>query len=1015
MFSKKSILKFLLRNKLILFLTFFIFLWLFIFAKQITKFPSDYVYITDMISVDQPYDEIANEFNEEQYSNTIFSYNSIHDKSIKSHELKIIGNFTVKTKDGKVIFDTHQDYLINKFSGKHVGQNTYLHAPKFLNKNKNFTFYHISKKTPTEMKYVGEEIISGLKVYKYENVDKTPADQTQFLEFLPGVPETRGVKLSSTIIMYIEPISGHMINLEDFSNDYYYYDINTGEKLSPYNKFINTYTNESIMQHVEMAKIHKMITLIAYIYIPLILIIFLIFYILFKIKLLNKLIIILKDNRLVYLFFILGSLVTLIIYFYALQKNHEKIQLYFSNQVSDTIELIKNEVEIYGSVLRGGRGFFDSSEEITRSEWKTFIDSLDIKNNYPGIQGVGFSKIITPNQKESFENSIKDEGFDNFKIIPEGERGIYTSIVFLEPFDDRNQRAFGFDMYSEITRRRAMNEAKKTADIAISGKVTLVQENDDSPQNGFLAYIPVYINAEKPSSIEEREAKIFGYVYSPFRINDLMHEITKDYNSDLSFKIYDGLKNVPEQLIFESNKNLSDENVVFKETKTIYLSNHPWTIEFFNSPVYKKPLLDRLIPIILLIIGLIMTTLLCSIIFVTTKSRKKAQVYAEKMNKDLIESLKVIEQNAIDLNKFKLAVDNAYDHIVITNPEGIILFANNSVERITGFKKEEIIGTKAGKLWGGLMDKEFYKKLWNTIKNEKKNFVGEIKNKRKNGKEYFAFTSISPVLDKNSNVVYFVGIERDITKEKEIDKAKTEFVSLASHQLKTPLSAIKWNTELLLSGDAGKITKKQKTFIEEIETGNQRMITLVNSLLDTSNLDLGKFVIENEKLDLKKLVDIVKEENITKINEKNIKLIESYDEKLTEFSGDKKMTTIIFQNLLSNSIKYTKKKGEVQIEVKDLTRGSKFGNKKITKKSFGIKVSDNGMGIPDHQKDKIFSKMFRADNAKENETDGTGLGLYIIKSIIDQTGGEIWFESKEGEGTSFYITFPITGMKNDTK
>lgn len=372
---------------------------------------------------------------------------------------------------------------------------------------------------------------------------------------------------------------------------------------------------------------------------------------------------------------------------------------------------------------------------------------------------------------------------------------------------------------------------------------------------------------------------------------------------------------------------------------------------------------------------------------------------------------KKVETLAQDLEKFKLALDNASDQVVITDPEGIVIYGNQAVETITGYKAIEIIGKKAGSLWSVPMPLSYYKNMWNVIKDKKRTFVGEIQNKRKNGVFYTANISISPVLSNEGEVLYFVGIEHDITKEKEVDKAKTEFVSLASHQLRTPLSSINWYTEMLLNGDAGAINDGQKGYLEEVYNGSQRMVELVNSLLNVSRLDLGTFVINPTQVDVPKLVKSLCEELKSQIILKKQIIRENYSPDLPLFIADASLLRMVLQNLLSNAVKYTSIGGTITIELKVVPKGSDSAQRKIEADSYAIKVSDSGMGIPKAQQDKVFSKLFRADNAKQSETEGTGLGLYIIKSIVDQAGGEVWFESEENKGTAFYVYFPLSGMK----
>ncbi len=384
---------------------------------------------------------------------------------------------------------------------------------------------------------------------------------------------------------------------------------------------------------------------------------------------------------------------------------------------------------------------------------------------------------------------------------------------------------------------------------------------------------------------------------------------------------------------------------------------------------------------------------------------------------NILEDVEAEKQKSValanDLKKFQLAVANVSDHIVITDPDGIVLYANKASEKTTGFPRKFSIGRKVGTsdTWGGQMEKTFYEKLWHVIKEDKKTFIGEVRNKRKNGDLYDAAVSIAPIIDEYGNVVFFVSIERDITKEKEIDKAKTEFVSLASHQLRTPLSAINWYTEMLLAGDAGKITKEQKKYLDEVYKGNQRMVDLVNSLLNVSRLELGTFVIEPKMTDIIALARSVMDELKSQIDDKKITFNEKHDSDIPEVSIDPKLTRIIIQNLMSNAVKYTPESGNITFNLLMRKKGSKVDSWTAKKDSIFISVADSGIGIPKHQQESIFIKLFRADNVRETDTEGTGLGLYIVKSILDQSGGDVWFESEEGKGTTFYVTIPLAGMK----
>ncbi|OGD76885.1 hypothetical protein A2368_04840 [Candidatus Collierbacteria bacterium RIFOXYB1_FULL_49_13] len=355
----------------------------------------------------------------------------------------------------------------------------------------------------------------------------------------------------------------------------------------------------------------------------------------------------------------------------------------------------------------------------------------------------------------------------------------------------------------------------------------------------------------------------------------------------------------------------------------------------------------------------------------------------------------------IDPKILQLAVDNASDHIIITDPEGVIIYANKAVGSITGFSPQEVVGKKAGskELWGGQMPIEFYKNLWHTIKIAKKPFFDLINNKRKNGEIYTAETHITPVLDDQGQVISFVGIERDVTKAQEVDRMKTEFISLASHQLRTPLTAVKWLLEELLAGDVGKLTAKQRELAEDISLSNERMISLVNSLLNVSRMESGRIIIDPKPADLTNLINSVITEISPRFEKKQITPTISVQHDLPQINLDPKLIFEVYKNLLTNALKYTPTGGRVNIS--------------ITRESDEVlsQITDTGVGILPAEQPRIFEKFFRGSNVIQLETEGSGLGLYLTKTIIESSHGRIWFESTPQVGTTFKFTLPITGMQ----
>ncbi|GEM_PF-2875663 len=255
-----------------------------------------------------------------------------------------------------------------------------------------------------------------------------------------------------------------------------------------------------------------------------------------------------------------------------------------------------------------------------------------------------------------------------------------------------------------------------------------------------------------------------------------------------------------------------------------------------------------------------------------------------------------------------------------------------------------------------------------------------------------------------------VMVFRDITDEKRIDEAKSEFVSLASHQLRTPLATIKWYAQMLQLKHTQNLNAKQKDYLNEIMQANHRMIGLVNSLLNVSRVELGTFAINPETFKIVPLVKSILSEQERSIAKKHLNVNGKYHPGLPTIQSDPNLIRIILQNLLSNAIKYTPDKGTISLEILDIKEKHKLARNTVTRNTILIKISDTGYGIPAEQQPKLYAKLFRADNVKELDTEGTGLGLYLVKSILDHIGGSIWFESTENKGTTFYVAIPLTGI-----
>jgi PAS domain S-box-containing protein len=337
-------------------------------------------------------------------------------------------------------------------------------------------------------------------------------------------------------------------------------------------------------------------------------------------------------------------------------------------------------------------------------------------------------------------------------------------------------------------------------------------------------------------------------------------------------------------------------------------------------------------------------------------------------------------------------IQNFADGLMVLDKEGKVLLVNPMFEQLLKIKRSEI----EGKSIKDLRERAFLKKAIDIIFKREK----IVKVKREEFSPFpektYELTTVPLIREKEK--IGHLAIFHDISREKLIEKMKTEFVSFSAHQLRTPLSAIKWSLKMFLDGDLGKITKEQKSFISKTYEANEKMIELINDLLDVTRIEEGRYIFKPEFLQLEEIIQKVVKSLKGEIEKKEIKFkLEKPKEKLPKIKMDEEKIALAFQNLLENAIIYTPRGGKVKVSIKKL------------KNEVEISVKDNGIGIPKGQQKRVFSKFFRASNAMKMETRGTGLGLYITKNIIEAHGGKIWFESEEGRGSTFYFRLPIKG------
>jgi len=368
-----------------------------------------------------------------------------------------------------------------------------------------------------------------------------------------------------------------------------------------------------------------------------------------------------------------------------------------------------------------------------------------------------------------------------------------------------------------------------------------------------------------------------------------------------------------------------------------------------------------------------------------------------------IQTKYVTQKAQYDISKFKLGLDNSPNYICIVDQHGYIIYTNKEIQDVLGYRFEEAENKHVNDLWHKDSDENMPPQEWKAKFDEaiktKKSIRFSTFGFRKNGVKYESDVVITPIANESTNIIEnFLVIERDITEEKQKERIKSEFVSVVSHELRTPMTVIRGYAALLADGTLGTLNDKQKEYVNRINSETGRLLDLANDMLDMQKFESGKIELKFEKKNLLELVEHVhktyedpfSKKGLTLKVENNVK-----DASLTYALVDPKYFERTVSNLLSNALKYTDK-GGVQIFVLNPDEDH-----------IVVAVKDTGVGVAEAAIPHLFERFFQADGVMARKKEGSGLGLSIVKTIVEAHHGMCWVESKKDVGSTFYIALPV--------
>jgi PAS domain S-box-containing protein len=674
------------------------------------------------------------------------------------------------------------------------------------------------------------------------------------------------------------------------------------------------------------------------------------------------------------------------------------------NETETIAVALSERMRDHRQILRSGAAMMMASEHVSREEWKIFDRRQQLRITLPGIQGFGYALKILPDQLERHIQDIRAEGYPDYRVWPEGKRPLYSSIVYLEPFAERNLRAFGYDMFSEPVRRAAMQAACDEDMAKLSGPVLLVQEDGHDVQFGTLMYAPVYRRGTSIETVAERRAALVGWVYSPYRMNDLING-TLGANQNISLKklrvaISDQEDSDPERHLFDTHSGHglqaeNDETLVQKVE--ISESGRKWLITVSRtssadiSGHFTMAWLE-------LGTGTLLSCLMTGLVYFAMNTQCLARNKAAHLTSELRQS----EQ------RWQFAIEGSgigvWDWDV---QSGNVMFSRRWKEML-GYAENEISNSYTE--W---TSRVLPMDLGPTLEKLDAHLTGKTSSYNAEFRMIAKDGSLKWILDRGLVIrrdaaqrpLRMVGSHTDITFEKNHQKnladmlerqqqltaMKTRFISVTSHEFRTPMSAAMTASELLVKHAAKIAPQKQSELLTRITISLQRMSELLDEILTLNRIDEGQFEVRLATIDLVLLCQATIEE---------IKMVDQHKHAF-ELCGpasvpamlDTNVIHHILTNLLSNAVRY-----------------SPEGTKIITRIETGdaqirLTIEDQGIGIPAADLHRIFEPFERGSNI--GQIKGTGLGLSIVKRMATFLDGSIEVESVEGQGSRFTLILPV--------